>query len=80
MGSYVTNQSPGSSGLGTDTTETDPTASGTTLTLSNTPTFIYGVYKNGVKLSLTIDYTISGAVITFLETLAVDIISVVYKY
>lgn len=79
MGGYVTNQSPGSSGLGTDTTDSG-TTSGTTFTLSQTPSFVYGVYKNGVRLALTTDYTISGTTITFVETLVSDLIVVVYKY
>ncbi len=53
---------------------------GTTMTLANTPTFIYGVYLNGQRLTKTTDYSIVGAVITFVQTLATDSVTVVYKY
>ena len=50
------------------------------MVLPNTPTFIYGVYYNGQYLTLTTDYTISGATITFVTTMASDSITVVYEY
>lgn len=57
----------------------DQTVTGSTVTLPQTPTFIYGVYKNGQKLTLTTDYSVVANVITFVNVLAADLISVVYK-
>jgi len=56
------------------------TITGTTMTLANTPLFIYAVFKNGQQLNLTADYTIVGAVITFINPLVADVITVVYQY
>ena len=57
-------------------------AANTTQALANTPNFIFGVYKNGQKLrgGASDDYTISGAIITFLYALTSDKIDVVYNY
>ncbi len=64
---------------GTDTEETF-TVTGTTQALSNTPSFIYGVYMNGQRLTLAIDYTITTNTITFTNAMASDSITVSYKY
>lgn len=61
-------------------TEDTSTITGTGYVLSNIPLFIYGVYKNGQRLTLTTDYTIVGATITFIESLIADSITVSYKY
>lgn len=55
-------------------------AANTTQALSQTPNFIYGVYKNGQKLRVTDDYTVSSGTITFLYELDSDKIDVVYNY
>ena len=57
----------------------DQTVTGSTVTLPQTPVFIYGVYKNGQKLTVTTDYSIAGNTITFVNALAADLISTVYK-
>ena len=56
--------------------------SATNLTLSNTPIFIFGVYRNGVFQGEGAgrDYTISGNIITFNIPLVNDDISIVYEY
>ena len=64
----------------TNTTTDTQSITGTTMTLANTPTFIYGVYKNGQLLTLTTDYTILTTTITFLNSLDADTISVVYRF
>ncbi len=56
------------------------TITGTTMTLANSPTFVYGVYLNGQRLTLTADYTISTVTVTFGWALAADKVTVVYKY
>lgn len=64
----------------TDTEEHNVNFSGTYFALSNTPVFITGVFVNGQRLTLTTDYTVSGATITFNNALANDIVVVVYSY
>ena len=61
-------------------TSNSQTITGTSMTLPNTPTFIYGVYRNGQYLTVTTDYTIATSTITFTDTLASDLITVVYEY
>ncbi len=56
------------------------TITGTTMTLTNTPTFVFGVYLNGQRLTVTTDYTIATVTVTFAEALVADKVSVVYKY
>lgn len=56
------------------------TITGTSMVLANTPTFIFSVSYNGQEIFLTTDYSIVGATITFVNTMAADTISVVYKY
>lgn len=63
----------------TKTTDTQ-TITGTTMTLPNTPSFIYGMYRNGVFLTPTTDYTRVGTAVTFVDTLATDLITTVYEY
>lgn len=69
---------------GTTITESSVVVSGTTFTLTNTPKVIYGVFFNGQKLTLGIDYTIAGMIITFINTNIIplnnDTVSVVYQY
>jgi hypothetical protein len=54
---------------------------GTTVTLSATPNFVFGVYKNGIKQRIggAKDYTIATNVITFTTALLNDDIEVVYN-
>lgn len=63
----------------TKTTDTQ-SITGTSMTVPNTPSFTYGVYRNGQFLTPTTDYSITGAVITFVDTLATDSITIVYEY
>lgn len=63
-----------------NTEETSGSFSGTALELSNTPIFIYGVYLNGQRLTVAVDYTITANIITFTSTLAGDSVTVVYRY
>lgn len=63
----------------TETVETY-TVTGTTQTILQTPNFVFGVFMNGQKLTLTTDYSITGTTITFVNTLAADIITIVYNY
>ena len=56
------------------------TITGTTMTLANTPTFVYGIYMNGQRLVKTADYSISGVTITFTFTASADSMVAVYKY
>ena len=66
--------------IGAVDTEDTQTITGTSMVLPNTPVFIYGVYRNGVRLTLTTDYSIAVATITFVDTLAAESITVSYKY
>ena len=63
----------------TETAETY-TVTGTSQTILQTPNFIFGVFMNGQKLTLTTDYTVSGTTITFVDAKAADIITIVYNY
>ena len=56
------------------------TVTGTTQSILHTPHFIFGVFMNGQRLTLTTDYTVSGTTITFVNALASDVIVVVYNY
>ncbi len=53
---------------------------GTTVTLTHIPTHIYGVFKNGQRLTSGTDYSISGMVVTFVNPLVADLITVTYNY
>jgi len=70
------------SSISNKATENFGLVTGLTVTLASTPTFIYGVYKNGQYLTEGVadDYTISGTTITFNVALAADKIVVVYEY
>lgn len=48
------------------------------VTLSSTINFIIGVFRNGIRLESTIDYSVSGTTITFVEALVNDNIVVIY--
>lgn len=52
---------------------------GSTITLPSTAISIL-LFKNGQKLTNTVDYTVSGGVITFVTACSNDIISIPYKY
>jgi len=67
-------------GSGIVNTYTDLDVSGTSLTLPHTPLAGYtvGVYVNGLLQRYPTDYTISGKVITFYNTLANDTVHVTY--
>lgn len=56
------------------------TVTGLTKTLLNIPVFIYGVFMNGQRLTLGVDYTINGSTITFNTALVADLITIVYNY
>lgn len=57
------------------------TVTGATMTLIRTPTFVFGVYLNGQRLTKTTDYTVAANVVTFVSfTPAADYITVVFKY
>jgi len=57
------------------------TVTGATMTLTQTPTFVFGVYLNGQRLTKTTDYTVATNVVTFVSfTPAADYITAVYKY
>lgn len=56
------------------------TVTGTTQTILQTPVFIYGVFLNGQRLTVTTDYTVAGTTITFINALASDSVTVVYSY
>ena len=59
----------------------DPqTITGTTMTLAHTPTFVFGVYYNGQRLTNVDDYSVSGTTVTFTFSLSADKVTVVYKY
>lgn len=62
-----------------DTAETY-TVTGLTQSLLHTPSFVYGVFMNGQRLTNTVDYTISGTTITFVNSLSADSITIVYSY
>lgn len=53
---------------------------GATVTLAYIPTKIYGVFKNGQRLTNGTDYSISGTVVTFVNPLVADLITVTYNY
>ena len=53
---------------------------GSTVTLAHIPTHIYGVFKNGQRLTNGTDYSISGAIVTFVNPLVADLITVTYNY
>jgi len=68
-------------GMGTDIEDNSAGAiSGLTFTLSQTPDFIYGIFKNGIRLTVTLQYSIAGNTITFVDALDNDYITAVYKY
>lgn len=68
-------------GSGIDVEQDFGLSSGPTLTLSNEPTFIYGIFKNGVRLTGGgIDYTQIGQDLSFIEELDNDYVTAVYKY
>lgn len=57
------------------------TVTGATMTLIRTPTFVFGVYLNGQRLTKTTDYTVATNVVTFVSFVpAADYITVVFKY
>ena len=56
------------------------TVTGLTQTILQTPVFIYGVFLNGQRLTVTTDYTIVGTTITFNTALAADLVTIVYNY
>jgi hypothetical protein len=56
------------------------TVTGTTQSVLQTPVFIYGVFLNGQRLTVTTDYTVSGTTITFNTALASDLVTIVYNY
>lgn len=60
--------------------ESAQTITGLTMTLPNTPTFVFGVYLNGQRLTKTSDYTVTTVTVTFAEALVADRVTVVYKY
>jgi hypothetical protein len=60
--------------------ENTQTITGTSITLPNTPTFIYGVFMNGQRLTLTTDYTISTNTITLTTAADSDSFTIIYKY
>jgi hypothetical protein len=66
-------------GMGIDIEESG-VMSGSTYSLAQTPDFIYGIYKNGVRLTLTADYSIGGNTVTFVEALDNDTMVFSYKY
>lgn len=56
------------------------TVTGLTQTILQTPVFIYGVFLNGQRLTVTTDYTVAGTTITFVNALAADLVTIVYSY
>lgn len=56
------------------------TVTGTTQAILHAPVFIYGVFLNGQRLTETIDYTVAGTTITFVNSLAADLVNIVYSY
>lgn len=56
------------------------TVTGLTQTILQTPVFIYGVFLNGQRLTVTTDYTVAGTTITFVNSLAADLVTIVYNY
>lgn len=48
------------------------------VTLSSAINFIVGVFRNGVRLESTTDYSVAGTTITFVEALVNDNIVVIY--
>lgn len=56
---------------------------GTSITLTNSPAFVYGVYLQGQRLRDGIDYTIMGTALTLVNSLlggSLDNIDVVYEF
>jgi hypothetical protein len=60
--------------------EVDTDFTGTTFNLPNTPNFIYGVFVNGQRFTTTVDYSVSGNNIIFVNSRTNDSITVVYQY
>lgn len=60
--------------------ESNQTITGTSIVLPNTPTFIYGVFMNGQRLTTTTDYSITGATITLVNAASSDLFTITYKY
>jgi len=69
----------GGGGTFTDVENTQ-TITGTSIILPNTPNFIYGVFMNGQRLTLTVDYTISTNTITLTTAADSDSFTIIYKY
>ena len=79
-GTGVISAVPAGSFLSEFPTGTNPT---TTFTLTHTPVFVFGVYKNGQLLypGLSYDYTISGRTLTLTYTTSsTDVLLVSYTY
>lgn len=62
------------------TEQTDTSFSGTNLVLTYSPSFVFGVYVNGVRRTQGVDYTLSLNQITFTDPLLSDSVSVVYNH
>lgn len=79
IGSAITENIPGS-GTGNEVTGEVVSGSGTTFTLAHTPSGTVSVYANGQRLTLTVDYTIVGAVITTGQSWATGTVLADYSY
>lgn len=64
----------------TNTYDLNTSFTGTNFTLTQTPSFIYGVYLNGQCLTINVDYTVPGNDIIFTNATAGDTVLVVYNY
>ncbi len=56
------------------------TITGTTLSLTYSPTFVYGFYANGFRLTDGDGYTLSGNIITFLNSYVGQSLVAIYDY
>jgi hypothetical protein len=65
--------------VGTDIEEVF-TVTGSSISLANSPSFVYGVFMNGVRLTVSVDYTIITTNIVLLNAALSDLFVVSYKY
>jgi hypothetical protein len=53
--------------------------SGPSVTVAQTVAFVFGVYRNGIYQTETIDYTRVGKVFTFTDALVNDNVEIIYS-
>lgn len=60
--------------------EVNTNYTGPNFVLGFTPTFIFGIYRGGQLLAETVDYTLAGATITFIDPFIAESFTAIYKY